>query len=136
MHSLVMQLNGHQALYIALCYASLVLAAVLGMRAIGPAWREAVSGAVLCRPDWSRGIPFLLALSAMVVLFRLPNVLTDRVLEVDECGHIVSLAADGGLWYWPLERPEYYDSGNRKFEPLLDIPRKPVFLGNIFGKSD
>ena len=55
---------------------------------------------------------------------------------VDECGHIVSLAADGGLWYWPMERPDYYDSGNRKFEPLLDIPRKPIFLGNIFGQSD
>jgi len=55
---------------------------------------------------------------------------------VDECGHIVSLAADGSLWYWPLEQSDYYYGINQKFEPLLDIPRKPIFLGNVFGKTD
>ena len=43
---------------------------------------------------------------------------------------IISLAADGSLWFWPLARPYYYY--NPQFEPLLNIPRKPVFLSNIF----
>lgn len=46
------------------------------------------------------------------------------------CG-IISLAADGSLWFWPLARPYYYNNGSQ-FEPLLNIPRKPVFLSNIF----
>ncbi|HUA39731.1 MAG TPA: hypothetical protein VMA35_15155 [Candidatus Sulfopaludibacter sp.] len=49
------------------------------------------------------------------------------------CGFI-SLAADGSLWFWPLARPYYYN--NPQFEPLLDIPRKPIYLGNIFGNPD
>jgi ABC-type Na+ efflux pump permease subunit len=54
-------------------------------------------------------------------------------------GGISSLAADGSLWYWPLERPDYfyqfYSYGNgdgSHLEPLLDMSRKPVALGNIF----
>ncbi len=56
-------------------------------------------------------------------------------------GGIISLAADGSLWYWPLESANYFmpeidgDNGGH-FEPLLDISRKPQFLGNIFGKAD
>jgi len=50
--------------------------------------------------------------------------------------YILSLAADGSLWYWPLEQSDYYYGSNQKFEPLLDIPRKPIFLGNVFGKVD
>jgi hypothetical protein len=56
-------------------------------------------------------------------------------------GGIVSLAADGSLWYWPLDSLEYirqfgsmfYDNTYLSFEPLLDISRKPQFLGNVFG---
>jgi hypothetical protein len=61
-------------------------------------------------------------------------------------GGIISLAADGSLWYWPLEGGTYMsetglvrlfqDNNNNSFEPLLDISRKPQPLGNIFGKSD
>jgi ABC-type transport system involved in multi-copper enzyme maturation permease subunit/alpha-tubulin suppressor-like RCC1 family protein len=60
-------------------------------------------------------------------------------------GGIISLAADGSLWYWPLESAGYFsDYVNRHFfsnsdshfEPLLDISRKPQRLGNIFGKPD
>jgi hypothetical protein len=62
-------------------------------------------------------------------------------------GGIISLAADGSLWYWPLESASHFasDFGNGVFwdnrsntylEPLLDISRKPQPLGNIFGKAD
>jgi hypothetical protein len=58
-------------------------------------------------------------------------------------GGIISLAADGSFWFWPLGRPSdfkyFYDYGNgdgSHFEPLLDMSRKPQFLGNVFGKSD
>jgi ABC-type transport system involved in multi-copper enzyme maturation permease subunit/alpha-tubulin suppressor-like RCC1 family protein len=63
-------------------------------------------------------------------------------------GGIVSLAADGSLWYWPLAGNVaefmsgiggniYWDSdSNTYFQPWLDISRKPQPLGNIFGKAD
>ena len=63
-------------------------------------------------------------------------------------GGVVSLAADGSLWYWPLAEnvPEfmsgiggniYWDSdSNTYFQPWLDISRKPQPLGNVFGKTD
>jgi hypothetical protein len=60
-------------------------------------------------------------------------------------GGIISLAADGSLWYWPLEEAGYFisemgrynnNTGNFYFVPLLDISRKPQFLGNVFGKAD
>jgi hypothetical protein len=61
-------------------------------------------------------------------------------------GGIISLAADGSLWYWPLEGGTYMsetglvrlfqDNNNNSFEPLLDISRKPQFLGNVFGQSN
>jgi ABC-type transport system involved in multi-copper enzyme maturation permease subunit len=59
-------------------------------------------------------------------------------------GSVSALAADGSLWYWPLEDAAYYfselgnynNAGNSHFEPLLDISRKPQLLGNIFGEND
>ena len=45
---------------------------------------------------------------------------------------IISLAADGSLWFSQLQRPAYYYNTGWQFEPLLDISRKPVALGNIF----
>jgi len=43
---------------------------------------------------------------------------------------VVSLAADGSLWFWP-DRNLYEWS-----EHLLKFPKQPRFLGNIFGKAD
>jgi ABC-type transport system involved in multi-copper enzyme maturation permease subunit len=45
-------------------------------------------------------------------------------------GYIRALAADGSLWYWPIEDSNSYDSNN--FQPLLDISQKPQYLGNVF----
>ena len=45
---------------------------------------------------------------------------------------IISLAADGGLWFWQLQRPRYYYNTGWQFEPLLAPSCKPVYLGNIF----
>ncbi|HEY1661960.1 MAG TPA: hypothetical protein VGI03_06030 [Verrucomicrobiae bacterium] len=51
-------------------------------------------------------------------------------------GYIVSLAADGSLWYWPMEEewPRYYRE-NQRSEPLFDYSRKPQLLGNVFAAS-
>ena len=55
---------------------------------------------------------------------------------------IMSLAADGSLWHWQfVPFYNYYYGGNAK-RYLLGVslfptpPRKPEFLGNIFGKPD
>jgi ABC-type transport system involved in multi-copper enzyme maturation permease subunit len=68
---------------------------------------------------------------------------SDWTAIVSANGGIISLAADGSLWFWPLDRADYYEnvyySGNgdgSQFEPLLDISHKPQFLGNIFAKRD
>jgi ABC-type transport system involved in multi-copper enzyme maturation permease subunit len=68
---------------------------------------------------------------------------SDWIAIADTDGAIISLAADGGLWLWPLGRPsefehfyDYGDGDNSHFEPLLDMSRKPQLLGNVFGKSD
>jgi ABC-type transport system involved in multi-copper enzyme maturation permease subunit len=42
---------------------------------------------------------------------------------------VVSLAADGSLWLWP-DREQY------ERYTLLKLPKKPQFLGNVFGKAD
>ncbi len=67
---------------------------------------------------------------------------SDWIAIVTTVGGITSLAADGTLWYWPLERPSFvyqiYNSGNganSHFEPLLDISRKPQLLGNVFSAA-
>jgi hypothetical protein len=101
MQSLIALLNGHQASYIALCYGSLAVAIGLGAWTIWAGWTEAVNGSPLHRPYWGRGIPFLLALSATVVLFRLPAILTNHPLNPDECLQIVggwSLLHDPVPW--------------------------------------
>jgi hypothetical protein len=62
-------------------------------------------------------------------------------------GGIISLAADGSFWYWPLTSaqrlvstygsPLFWDThSNTYFEPLLDISRKPQFLGNVFDRPN
>ena len=57
-------------------------------------------------------------------------------------GGIISLAADGSLWYWPLEDVDhigtsvggyrFFGNGDSYVQPLLDISRKPQLLGNVF----
>jgi ABC-type transport system involved in multi-copper enzyme maturation permease subunit/alpha-tubulin suppressor-like RCC1 family protein len=64
---------------------------------------------------------------------------SDWIAITDNDGGITSLADDGSLWFWPLERSGFYADfyGNiDDFEPLLDISHKPQFLGNIFAKPD
>jgi ABC-type transport system involved in multi-copper enzyme maturation permease subunit len=67
---------------------------------------------------------------------------SDWIAVAGADGGIISLAADGSFWYWPLGRPSelehFYDYGNGNnshFEPLLDMSRKPQLLGNIFGNN-
>jgi len=94
-------LNGHQVFYIALCYASLAVTIGLGARTIWMGWLEARSGTLADPPHWTQGIAFLLALAGTVVLFRLPAILTDRVLNLDEYSEIVggwSLLRDPAPW--------------------------------------
>jgi hypothetical protein len=54
----------------------------------------------------------------------------DWVAIVGTVNGVVSLAADGSLWYWP-DRSVYAWS-----QPLLKLPKQPQFLGNVFGKAD
>jgi hypothetical protein len=71
---------------------------------------------------------------------------TDWIAVANADGGIISLAADGGVWYWPLESAgrfaglfslQFWDNNSNTYsEPLLDISRKPQLLGNVFGKAD
>jgi len=65
----------------------------------------------------------------------------DWIAIASVVGGIISLAADGSLWYWPLEDADhfamsagdrYFGNGNLHVQPLLDISRKPQLLGNVF----
>ncbi len=56
--------------------------------------------------------------------------------EFGGCSYIISLAADGDLWYWPFDAFRYHYNGDEHFEPLLDISHKPQFLGNVFGNAN
>ncbi len=60
-------------------------------------------------------------------------------------GGVISLAADGSLWFWPLDRAgamgryndaNFYDQDTRRIEPLLDVSRKPQRLGNLFSRAN
>jgi hypothetical protein len=59
----------------------------------------------------------------------------------------IALAADGSLWFWPLEDPSqisdlagagmgFNGNGGEPWLPLLDISRKPQLLGNVFNPAD
>jgi ABC-type transport system involved in multi-copper enzyme maturation permease subunit len=45
-------------------------------------------------------------------------------------GGVVSLAADGSLWFWPQPNTYY-----NYWPTLLNLPKQPQFLGNVFGKG-
>lgn len=54
-------------------------------------------------------------------------------------GTAITLAADGSLWWWPLQNAEqYYNdlSDSSGIGPLLDISQKPQLIGNVFSRSD
>ncbi len=84
------------------------------------------------------------------MLSRIPSRLgshADWLAIADAPGGIVSLAADGSLWYWPLETAQRFasdfgngnfwdESNNNYIEPLLDISRKPQKLANILSPVD
>jgi hypothetical protein len=70
---------------------------------------------------------------------------SDWISVVSAGNGVISLAADGSLWYWPLENPNHfgpYDVIDRypyhdpHGSPLLKMSRKPQFLGNIFGGNN
>ena len=68
---------------------------------------------------------------------------SDWIAVAGTDGGIISLAADGSFWFWPLGRPydfrflyDYRNGDGSYFEPLLDMSHKPQFLGNVFGKAD
>jgi hypothetical protein len=49
-------------------------------------------------------------------------------------GGVMALAADGSLWYWQTF-PLYIDNGRHLPPFMLAAPRKPILVGNIFGKA-
>ena len=52
-------------------------------------------------------------------------------------GDTITLAADGSLWFWPLEPAgAYSNDDNQPLYPLLDVSHKPQFLGNVFSAAD
>lgn len=64
---------------------------------------------------------------------------SDWIAISSERGSITALAADGSLWFWPLEHADYFyhsDDSTFAFVPLLDISRKPQLIGNIFSKPN
>jgi ABC-type transport system involved in multi-copper enzyme maturation permease subunit len=70
---------------------------------------------------------------------------SDWIAISDSWGNVTALAADGSLWFWPLENvnsigefygTQFFNNGDSHFEPLLDISRKPQLLGNVFGNAD
>jgi len=70
---------------------------------------------------------------------------SDWIAIAGEQGFVIALAADGSLWFWPVEDAHttmemaginLSDNNHESSLPWLDISRKPQFLGNIFGKTD
>ena len=52
---------------------------------------------------------------------------------------LIALAADGGLWFWPVEDVGHYfgeQDGRPRMEPWLQVSRKPQLIGNIFAKTE
>jgi hypothetical protein len=58
-------------------------------------------------------------------------------------GGVTALAADGSLWYWPLADAQSMASlaaldsnpSGQSWLPLLDVSRKPQFVGNVFSEA-
>jgi alpha-tubulin suppressor-like RCC1 family protein len=79
--------------------------------------------------------------SRQEVLKTVPTQLGTHSDWIAVSGHstfIVALAADGGLWFWPVENMGNYfgNNGNgSNIRPWLDVSRKPQLLGNIFAQA-
>jgi hypothetical protein len=58
--------------------------------------------------------------------------LADASNQINGIDAVIALAADGGLWYWPLKREYYSNSDGTADEPLLSLSLKPQLLANIF----
>jgi hypothetical protein len=64
---------------------------------------------------------------------------TDWIAVSGEWGDVVTLAADGSLWFWSLgNAADYSNNSNQKnsLRPLLEYSRKPQLLGNIFNRAN
>jgi len=84
------------------------------------------SDGTLWKWDWNYH-PFSVEFTAPPTRLGIHN---DWVAIVGTDDGVVSLAADGSLWFWPDRRSYQYRS------PLLRLPKQPQFLGNVFGKAD
>jgi hypothetical protein len=78
------------------------------------------------RPDSEQDIPDIQSVTPI----RL-GTHSDWIAIASGYGYILGLAADGGLWYWPIKDSWSYRYNNN-FMPLLDISHKPQYLGNVF----
>jgi hypothetical protein len=56
----------------------------------------------------------------------------DWISMANTWGGVVALSADGSLWLWQIGSYENY----YEMMPLLQLPKQPEFLGNIFAKPD
>jgi hypothetical protein len=56
----------------------------------------------------------------------------DWIAIANTWGGVVALSADGSLWLWQIGSYENY----YEMMPLLQLPKQPEFLGNIFAKPD
>jgi alpha-tubulin suppressor-like RCC1 family protein len=61
---------------------------------------------------------------------------SDWIAVTGADGGIISLAADGSLWFWRFESNYSYYSRDTAFVPLLDISRKPQRIAGIFDKTN
>ena len=62
---------------------------------------------------------------------------SDWIATAGSFGEIITLAADGSLWFWPLQPAQFfYDDNNQPIQPLLDVSHKPQFLGNVFSSEN
>jgi alpha-tubulin suppressor-like RCC1 family protein len=76
---------------------------------------------------------------------------SDWLAIADSSDGIISLAADGSLWYWPLDSTKDFfaqyqglfgtsivwgNNNQGQIQPLLDISHKPRLLGNIFSQGN
>jgi alpha-tubulin suppressor-like RCC1 family protein len=61
---------------------------------------------------------------------------SDWIAVTGADGGIISLAADGSLWFWRFKPNYSYVSHDIAFVPLLDISRKPQRIAGIFDKAN
>ncbi len=57
-------------------------------------------------------------------------------ISTEDWRGIISLAADGGLWYW-WNRDSYNNDNHADFgQPMLENSRRPEFIANIFSAKE